>query len=112
VSDGSGAEVTRIHGIGLGSLAGAAVGWAGGWLMRGSYRRGWSTESFEGLGVLVLAALSFFAAETIHGNGFLAAFVAGLAFGFLLRGIQDLESIKSSLTRRNVRRPCHRSWCL
>ncbi len=78
--------VYALQQIGLGTLAGAAVGWAGGRLMRGSYRRGWSTESFEGLGVLALAALSYFAAEAIHGNGFIAAFVAGLVFGYLLRG--------------------------
>ncbi len=40
----------------------------------------------QGLGVLALAALAFFAAETTHGNGFIAAFVAGLVFGYLLRG--------------------------
>ncbi len=78
--------VYALQQIGLGSLAGAAVGWAGGKLMRGSYRRGWSTGSFEGLGVLALAALAFFAAEMIHGNGFIAAFLAGLVFGYLLRG--------------------------
>ena len=78
--------IYALQQIGLGSLAGATIGWAGGRLMRGSYDRGWSTESFEGLGVLALAALSFFAAETIHGNGFIAAFVAGLAFGYVMRG--------------------------
>jgi NhaP-type Na+/H+ or K+/H+ antiporter len=70
----------------LGCLTGAAVGWVGGSLMRWSARRGWSSETFEGLGVLALAALAFLAAETTHGNGFIAAFVAGLVFGYLMKG--------------------------
>jgi len=78
--------VYALQQIGLGCLAGAAVGWVGGSLMRWAARRGWSSETFEGLGVLALAALAFFAAETTHGNGFIAAFVAGLVFGHLMKG--------------------------
>jgi NhaP-type Na+/H+ or K+/H+ antiporter len=78
--------VYALQQIGLGCLTGAAVGWVGGSLMRWSARRGWSSETFEGLGVLALAALAFLAAETTHGNGFIAAFVAGLVFGYLMKG--------------------------
>ncbi len=35
----------------------------------------------RGLTLLSLAALAYFGAETVGGNGFLAAFLAGLAFG-------------------------------
>jgi len=78
--------VYALQQIVLGCLAGAAVGWGGGILMRWSARRGWGSETFEGLGVLALAALAFFAAETTHGNGFISAFVAGLVFGYLMKG--------------------------
>jgi len=69
--------------IGLGSLAGAAVGAIGALLMTRALRRGLTNELFEGIGVLALAALSYLVAIEIGGNGFLAAFVGGLTFGLL-----------------------------
>jgi NhaP-type Na+/H+ or K+/H+ antiporter len=64
----------------LGPLAGALVGCAGGWLVGRADRRGWMGERAEGLVALALALASFALAETLGGNGFLAAFVGGLAF--------------------------------
>ncbi len=69
--------------IGLGSLAGAAIGAAGAFLMTRALRRGLTNEVFEGIGVLALAALSYLVSTEIGGNGFLAAFVGGLTFGLL-----------------------------
>jgi NhaP-type Na+/H+ or K+/H+ antiporter len=65
----------------LGPLVGAAVGWAGGrWLERG-VASGWINGPFERLSSLGLALLAFAAAELVGGNGFIAAFVAGLTLG-------------------------------
>ena len=44
-------------------------------------RNGWAAEDFAGAGVLALALLGYTSALAIGGNGFVAAFVAGLAFG-------------------------------
>lgn len=72
--------------IGFGVLAGLAVGWAGAWLLRLAQAKGLSSESLGGLAVLALAGLAYLLAHELHGNGFIAAFVAGLMFGEVLRG--------------------------
>lgn len=70
----------------LGPIIGAAVGFAGGWVVLLANRRGWTGETYEGIGALALAVLSYLAATQLGGNGFIAAFVAGLCFGNLLQG--------------------------
>ena len=65
----------------LGVLIGAAVGGTGGFLIKLARRRGWLAEGFAGAAVLALAACAYACALALHGNGFIAAFVGGLAFG-------------------------------
>jgi NhaP-type Na+/H+ or K+/H+ antiporter len=64
----------------LGPLAGIAVGYLGARLVALCYRTGWMNESAEGIVALALAFGSFGVGELVHGNGFIAAFVAGLTF--------------------------------
>ena len=71
----------------LGPLVGAAVGYVGSRLMERAWQKGWVNESFLRLSALGLALLSFAAAETVGGNGFISAFVAGLAMGNCARAI-------------------------
>jgi NhaP-type Na+/H+ or K+/H+ antiporter len=65
----------------IGVVVGSAVGAGGGWLLRRARHRGWADESFAGIAVLALAAAAYAAALLLHGNGFVAAFCGGLAFG-------------------------------
>ncbi|HYJ75599.1 MAG TPA: cation:proton antiporter [Kineosporiaceae bacterium] len=65
----------------LGALAGGLVGTAGGGLLRVARRRAWVDEEFAGPAVLALALLAYAVALACGGNGFVAAFVGGLAFG-------------------------------
>lgn len=65
----------------IGVAVGAAIGGAGGWLLRWTRRRGVAAEDFVGIGVLALALLTYTAAVGVGGNGFVAAFCGGLAFG-------------------------------
>jgi NhaP-type Na+/H+ or K+/H+ antiporter len=67
--------------IGLGTLIGVAVGGVGGWLVERASGRGLMTDVFEQLAVLALAVLAFVLADEAGGNGFIAAFVGGLAAG-------------------------------
>jgi sodium/hydrogen antiporter len=67
--------------LAVGLLVGAAVGGVGGLLMNTARRRGWAAEGFGGAAVLGLALCAYASAVAVHGNGFIAAFVAGLAFG-------------------------------
>jgi NhaP-type Na+/H+ or K+/H+ antiporter len=64
-----------------GALIGGTAGAAGGWLLRAAGRRGWTDDSFAGPAVLALALVAYAAAVAGHGNGFVAAFAAGIAFG-------------------------------
>ena len=67
--------------LALGVLIGIAVGGAGGWVTRTARERGWGDEGFAGPAVLALAACAYACSLALHGNGFIAAFVGGLAFG-------------------------------
>jgi sodium/hydrogen antiporter len=67
--------------LALGVLIGAAVGGTGGFAIKVARRRGWLAEGFAGAAVLALAACAYACALALHGNGFISAFVGGLAFG-------------------------------
>jgi len=67
--------------IGFGALIGAATGGLGAWLVERASRRGLMTDTFEQLAVVALALLAFLLADEAGGNGFIAAFVGGLAAG-------------------------------
>ena len=67
----------------IGPLAGIAVGWIGGHLIAWAAKKGWMTSEFQGVAAIALAVIAFAVAETCHGNGFIAAFVAGLTYGNL-----------------------------
>ncbi len=49
--------------------------------MNAARKRGWVAEGFAGPAVLGLAVCAYASAVALHGNGFIAAFVGGLAFG-------------------------------
>ncbi len=70
----------------LGPLVGIAVAWLGNRLLKRSIAKGWMEPPFERLAGLALALLAFACAEHVGGNGFIAAFVAGMALGQWTRG--------------------------
>jgi len=72
--------------IGLGVLIGAGVGFCGALLVRTAADRGLSSDAYEGIAVLTLAFGTYLLADTLGGNGFLAAFCGGLAFGAAIKG--------------------------
>ena len=67
--------------VGLGVLVGVGVGLAGGWLVSLALGRGWMSGSFQRLSLLALALIAYALADLSGGNGFIAAFVGGLAVG-------------------------------
>jgi sodium/hydrogen antiporter len=88
---GVAAEEGASHGPGhvlvellLGIGAGVAVGGLGGRLLGFARRREWVDEEFAGPAVLALALLAYATALAVGGNGFVAAFVGGVAFGALV----------------------------
>jgi sodium/hydrogen antiporter len=73
--------LAAVRELGLGLLTGVAVGAAGGYVVRITRKRGWAAEGFAGTAVLGLAVCAYSCALAADGNGFIAAFTAGLAFG-------------------------------
>ncbi len=73
----------------LGPLVGIAIGYGGGKLVELSTRKGWMDGSFQRLSAIGLALLAFTVAELpfIHGNGFIAAFCAGMTLGNTARAV-------------------------
>ena len=66
--------------IGLGLLAGVLAGGIGGLVLDAMTRRGAVQGAWRQIATLAVAALAYSAAELVGGNGFVSAFVAGLAF--------------------------------
>lgn len=71
----------------LGPIAGIAVGYLGGKLINWAEEKNWMANSFQRLAALGLALLAYSLAEVIGGNGFIAAFCAGLVLGNLFRDV-------------------------
>ena len=69
----------------MGPLAGIAAGFLGAKLINYSVDKNWIAGAFEGICALCIALIAFTGAELLHGNGFIAAFVAGLTFGHFLK---------------------------
>jgi sodium/hydrogen antiporter len=67
--------------VGLGVLVGVGVGLLGGLLVSRASRGGWMSDSFHRLALLALAIIAWALADTVGGNGFIAAFVGGLVVG-------------------------------
>jgi len=67
--------------LALGVLIGVAVGGAGSFLVKTARSRGWVAGSFAGSAVLALAVCAYASALALHGNGFIAAFTGGIAYG-------------------------------
>lgn len=71
----------------LGPLAGVLIAYVGARAIRWATAHDWITETFENIAILAIALLSFAGAELVGGNGFIAAFCAGLTIGHASRGI-------------------------
>ena len=84
--------------LAVGAAVGIAIGLAGGALLRRARRKAWAAEDFAGIAVLALAALAYATAVVAHGNGFVAAFCGGLAFGAVAgrRGPTELQFLEQT----------------
>lgn len=69
----------------LSTAWGLVAGGLGGWLLRWSRARGWISGDWRQAFVLAVAAGAYAVAVAFDGSGFIAAWVAGFAFGVSLR---------------------------
>ncbi len=71
--------------IGFGILVGLVVGLAGGWLILKARDNEWITPEFQRIAFLAMAILTFLIADELGGSGFIAAFIGGLALGYIVK---------------------------
>lgn len=80
-SGGSGWLGQALVDLATGVTVGVVVGLVGGWLLVLADRHRWTSSVSRQLFVLALAGACYLLAVAAGGNGFIAAFVGGLAFG-------------------------------
>jgi sodium/hydrogen antiporter len=78
---GSSGPGVALAEMAAGVLIGVVVGGAGGLAVKTGRRRDWVAEGFAGPAVLALAVCCYACSLALRGNGFIAAFTGGLAFG-------------------------------
>ncbi|HTX60754.1 MAG TPA: cation:proton antiporter, partial [Methanobacterium sp.] len=76
---------TALEQIGFGILVGLGVGIIGGWLVLKARNKEWITPNFQRIAFLAMAILTFLIADEIGGSGFIAAFIGGLAVGYVVK---------------------------
>ncbi|MEM8851892.1 MAG: cation:proton antiporter [Pseudomonadota bacterium] len=70
----------------LGPLVGITMGLMAGKVLLWAKRNSATADTYEGIAALALAAFVYLLAIQVGGNGFIAAFAAGLGFGAIVRG--------------------------
>ncbi len=73
--------ITAAQQLVVGTLIGIVVGYAGGRLVSRAHAAEWMNHEFVALSAIGLAILAYAGAELLGGNGFIGAFVAGVALG-------------------------------
>jgi len=71
--------------LGIGMAVGIGFAAIGGMTIRWCWKQGWITNVWIQTTVVALAVASFAVAQSLHGSGYIAAFVGGLLFGFLAK---------------------------
>ena len=88
-AEGEGASLVltfMLHEIGIGLVVGLSLTAVATWLMKACWERGWITEVWKLLPVIMLAILCFSVAQSLGGSGYIAAFAGGILFGILAGG--------------------------
>ena len=67
--------------VGIGLVVGLGLTAVGARILKFCWNRGWITETWLQLPVVALSLACFAVAQTLHGSGYVAAFVGGLLFG-------------------------------
>ncbi len=75
----------------VGVVVGTAVGVSGGKWMMAADKHGWTTKDGCAIAMVVLPFLAYLGATLLDANGFIAAFVAGLAFASVAASLAHRE---------------------
>jgi NhaP-type Na+/H+ or K+/H+ antiporter len=71
--------------LGVAIAVAVVIGLGSGRLLVGARRRGWTSETSDRLAVMAIALVSYLAAVSLGGNGFVAAFAGGIFFAAATR---------------------------
>jgi len=88
------AAETAIGDLVVAIAFGGALGWLAGRLLVMADRNGWSVKGQEPVLPFAIALMAYFGAVAAGGNGFVAAFVAGVAFGTAARAGRSTEAVE------------------
>ncbi|MFJ5830650.1 cation:proton antiporter [Streptomyces sp. NPDC093089] len=99
---------TFLRALLLSSAIGFAVGWAVARLLRWSAARAWTAHGWRQLASLAVPLVAYPLAVEAQGSGFISVWVAGLAFGSVLRkpetsagaGVSDVGEGATAFTER------------
>ncbi|MEM7358687.1 MAG: cation:proton antiporter [Pseudomonadota bacterium] len=69
----------------LGPSIGGLIGWLGAKSLQWADEKGYTEPQYEGIAAIAFAIAAYIAASLVDGNGFIAAFTAGLVFGYVGR---------------------------
>jgi len=86
-----------VQEIAVAIVAGVGIGAIGGRLLIAADRRGWTSGLSRQIAVLALALGGYYASVGLGGNGFIAAFVAGLAFGTVTQHTEERAELFSEV---------------
>jgi len=81
----SGWLVSALTQIAVALIVGVVVGVVGGKLLEVAHQRKWTSGAPLQFAVLALALTAYLGSGALGGNGFVAAFIAGIAFGAITR---------------------------
>ena len=97
-SHSQGPLLHAIREFGVGILIGVVAGLAAGWILALASRRQWTESGTVAIATPAVAIGTYALVLALHGNGFVAAFLAGLCFGIFRHQLEprSLELSESS----------------
>jgi len=81
--------------VGIGVLGGAVLGVAAGWLIARAIDVSFISSTWLHLSALAAGLLGYAGTEALEGNGFVAVWVAGLLYGYMLRRVVGDDHVYS-----------------
>lgn len=84
---GGSALLLVLKEIGIGTVVGVALAFAGAWLLKKMSDKGWISPVWVQISVPALAFTCFSVAQSLHGSGYIAAFTGGLMFGAIAKDV-------------------------
>lgn len=73
----------------LGTVMGVVIGFVGGKLTLWGVEKKWMSKHFQRLSMIALSFMAFCLTSLVGGNGFIAAFFAGLLFGYAAHKVSE-----------------------